>query len=528
MCVRRTCGSAWRAKTSVDGPRAMLERDLPALGRLDRIGRTQHQHVGHRAQRRQDLHRLVRRAVAADADRVVAEHELHRQPHQRGHAHRRALVVGERQVGDRQRHDAAVRRHAVGHRAHHVLAHAAVHVGAAAVLRREGAQAPLVVGGRLEVGASDHALGHAIDEQVVDLGGDEDAARAAARDRARRACTPAARRASLRAARRRRCVRTRRARPAAARPRVHASARARRGRGGRRRASAASTSAGHLERRRRPAQLLARRGGVFGEQLGAVAAALALQPRDALGDHRAAGDQRRPRVGLGGADRRRHGLEVVAVDFDDVPAGDAKARGDVLADREVGRAVVGDAVVVPQQGQLAQAQVPGQRDHLLADALLQAAVADEGVGAVVDHAAHRSARSGRPRPPPCRRRWRCPGRAGRWSPRCRRRGRTPDGLRSASRSRGRCSPARCRCARSRSGAAAHTAASSRGRWTAPRGRGRARSGRPRRTSGAACTARWRSRPCRAARPGGLRRRARWRRWRESGWRWPAASERVQT
>ena len=51
-----------------------------------------------------------------------------------------------------------------------------------------------------------------------------------------------------------------------------------------------------------------------------------------------------------------------------------------------GRAVVGDAVVVPEQDQLAQAQVPGQRDHLLADALLQAAVADEGVGAVVDDA----------------------------------------------------------------------------------------------------------------------------------------------
>ena len=96
--------------------------------------------------------------------------------------------------------------------------------------------------------------------------------------------------------------------------------------------------------------------------------------------------ERRPRVGLGGADRRRHGLEVVPVDFDDVPVGDAKARGDVFADRQARRAVVGDAVVVPQQDQLAQAQVPGQRDHLLADALLQAAVADEGVGAVVDHA----------------------------------------------------------------------------------------------------------------------------------------------
>ena len=194
----------------------------------------------------------------------------------------------------------------------------------------------------------------------------------------------------------------------------------------------------HLERRRRPAQLLARRCGVFGEQPGAVAAALALQPRDALAMTVRHATQRRPRVGLGGADRRRHGFEVVPVDFDDVPTGDAEARGDVFADRQIGGAVVGDAVVVPQQGQLAQAQVPGQRDHLLADALLQAAVADERVGAVVDHAGAEARVRGRPRPPPCRRRSRCPGPAARSSPRCPRRGRIPGGLRSASRSRGRC------------------------------------------------------------------------------------------
>jgi hypothetical protein len=117
-----------------------------------------------------------------------------------------------------------------------------------------------------------------------------------------------------------------------------------------------------------------------------VAAALSLQPGDALGDDRAAGDQRRPRIGLGRADRRRHRLEVVPVHFDDVPVGDAKAGGDVFADRQARRPVVGDAVVVPEQDQLAQAQVPRERDHFLADALLQATVADEGVGAVVDHA----------------------------------------------------------------------------------------------------------------------------------------------
>ena len=85
-------------------------------------------------------------------------------------------------------------------------------------------------------------------------------------------------------------------------------------------------------------------------------------------------------------DRGGHRLDVVPVDLDHVPVGDAKARGNVLADRQRRAAVVGDAVVVPEQDKLAQPQVPGERDHLLADAFLQAAVADEGVGVVVDQA----------------------------------------------------------------------------------------------------------------------------------------------
>ncbi len=123
---------------------AMFERERPAFRSLDGIGRAHHQHVRHGAQAGEDLHRLVRRAVPADADRVVAEDELDRQAHQRGHAHRRAFVVGEGEVGHRQRDHAAVRRQAVGHRRHDVLAHAAVHVGAAAVARGESRQALLV------------------------------------------------------------------------------------------------------------------------------------------------------------------------------------------------------------------------------------------------------------------------------------------------------------------------------------------------------------------------------------------------
>ena len=74
----------------------------------------------------------------------------------------------------------------------------------------------------------------------------------------------------------------------------------------------------------------------------------------------------------------------MAVDLDHMPARHTKTRGDILADRQRGGAVIGDAVVVPQEDQLAQSQVAGQRNRLLADAFLQAAVANEGVGEVVD------------------------------------------------------------------------------------------------------------------------------------------------
>ena len=64
---------------------------------------------------------------------------------------------------------------------------------------------------------------------------------------------------------------------------------------------------------------------------------------------------------------------------------------------------------------LPRPQVPGQRDHLLADALLQAAVADQRVGAVIDDAGAEPLVQEGFGHEPCRRRWRCPGRAGRSS-----------------------------------------------------------------------------------------------------------------
>ena len=105
-----------------------------------------------------------------------------------------------------------------------------------------------------------------------------------------------------------------------------------------------------------------------------MAAALALQPRDATRDDRAAGDERRTWVLFRCRDRSGHRFDVVALDLDHVPVRNTEAVGDVFADRQVGAAVVGDAVVVPEQHQLGQPLMTGERDHLLPYAFLEAAV----------------------------------------------------------------------------------------------------------------------------------------------------------
>ena len=154
----------------------MGQSRFPTFGRLDRVRRAHHQHVGHGPQRRQNFNRLVCGAVFADADRVVAEHEFHGQAHQCGHAHGGALVVGKSQIGHRQRQHTAMRGHAVGHGAHDMFAHTAMHIGALAVGGREGRQAPFVAGRCFQIRAAHHALGQPRCQQVVDFGRDEDAA----------------------------------------------------------------------------------------------------------------------------------------------------------------------------------------------------------------------------------------------------------------------------------------------------------------------------------------------------------------
>ena len=74
------------------------------------------------------LDRLMRRAVFAEADRIVRVDVDRVRRNQRRHAHRVARVVGEHQERRVVRNEAAVQREAVRDRAHAELAHAVVDV----------------------------------------------------------------------------------------------------------------------------------------------------------------------------------------------------------------------------------------------------------------------------------------------------------------------------------------------------------------------------------------------------------------
>ena len=97
-----------RDSASTVGPLVVFQRELPALGGLDRVGGTEHPHVRHRAQRGEMLDRLVGGAVLAKPDRVVGHDVDDRRMRQRRDAHRGARVVGETQEGAAGRREAAM------------------------------------------------------------------------------------------------------------------------------------------------------------------------------------------------------------------------------------------------------------------------------------------------------------------------------------------------------------------------------------------------------------------------------------
>ena len=107
--------------------------------------------------------------------------------------------------------------------------------------------------------------------------------------------------------------------------------------------------------------------------------------RRAVTDRGAAGDHGwLAGLGLRQFNGGQDGFLIVSVDGLHVPACGFEALALVFAGRQVGFAVDGDLVVVPEYDELTQLEVTGEGNRLLAHALHQATVACNHIGEVVD------------------------------------------------------------------------------------------------------------------------------------------------
>lgn len=143
---------------------------------------------------------------------------------------------------------------------------------------------------------------------------------------------------------------------------------------------------GDLELAIRPLQVGASGGGLVLAQGGAVHVVGVGLVGGAIADQGGHLDERRlVGDGLGGGDGIAQAVQVVVAVLDvlHVPALSLVAGGNVLGEGDLGVAVDGDAVVIVQDDELAQAPVAGQRGGLRGDALHVAAVAHDHVGVVV-------------------------------------------------------------------------------------------------------------------------------------------------
>ena len=359
----------------------LLERLGPAFGGLDRVGRAPDLQIGDHPQRLDMLDRLVRRAILAEPDRIMRHDIDDARILQRRQADRRAAIIGEDQEGPAIGDDPAVQRHAVHRRGHAELADAVIDVAPGIIL---GRQRP----GRLGLGiVGAGEVGRAADGRR-DCGGDhfQRHFRRLARGERRRAVDQGVeigRQPALVGLAghplhelsldvRRRFVEAlfpldpldRSALPDLA--------------------PGGQDVVGDGEFVRRQAELLARRRHLVLAERRAVGGRSALFIGRAIADHRLAADQARPHVGDGLFERLADLARIEPVAFDRVPARRGMARHHVLGARQVGRAVDGDLVVVPQHDQPPELEMPGQAHRLVVDALHQAAVAGDDIGAVID------------------------------------------------------------------------------------------------------------------------------------------------
>ncbi len=118
-------------RESEDGRRVLrFQRKLPAFQRFNGIRRAEHVEVRHGAQARQMLDRLVRRAVFAEADRIMRHYIDDALVHQRREADRRAAIIGKDEESARIGNEALMERNAVHGCRHAVLANAVMDEGA--------------------------------------------------------------------------------------------------------------------------------------------------------------------------------------------------------------------------------------------------------------------------------------------------------------------------------------------------------------------------------------------------------------
>ena len=374
------------AEHQTDRPVLVLHGGPPRLRGLRGVPGPDHRKVRHRPQRHQLLDRLVRRAVLAEADRIVRPDEDRRELTQRRQANGRPHVVGEAEErGDEGPHPAVVR-HAVGDRRHGVLAHAVVDVVAGSGLAVEVARAlELRLRGLGEVRVAADEPRNVFCDGVQSLP-------------ARDACGHRLAHLPLGQIRvpsgRQRCLtggppflrQIRIGRRPRREPTIPVARRFR---------SALEGGSEVLQSLRRlveglgplPAERLlgerhflhSERAAVRGRGPGLV--------RGPVSDRRPHGDDRGPLLLRdGGPDRRVDGIQirVAVLDAQHLPAVRLVPAQDVFREGLRGWAVERDVVVVVEIRELAELQVPRERPRLRRDALHQVPVSHEGESPVVD------------------------------------------------------------------------------------------------------------------------------------------------